>query len=138
MPVTHFCLFSPLLHPSLAPPSCSPLVSPSVRLCQRFKRFSSLCRNSLSVSFLYLFILGKLECGRHTLMEEYESCLTVLYKPRITSHKSSPHNRRNPLSPTPDLLCFLFLIFHPFPSTFHKASVILFTYLMYLFKKKWS
>ena len=107
---SHFSLFFPLLRPSLPSASrspCSPPVSPSVRLCQRSKRFSSLCRNSPSLSSLYLFILGKLKCSKHTPMEKNESCLTVLYKPPITSHHSSPHNRRNLCSPTRDLLSFL-------------------------------
>lgn len=69
---SYFLLFSVL--PSLtARAPWFPLVSPSVRLCQRSKRFSSLCRNSPLLSPRYLLILG------HALLEEYESCLTALY-----------------------------------------------------------
>lgn len=132
MPVTHFSLFFSLLCPSLPSPfsllplaPCSPLVSLSVRLCQRSVQFSSLCRSSPSLSSLYLFILGKLKCGKHTPMEEDKSCLTMLYKPLITSHHSSPHNRRNPYTPPPVTCCLLFRLFLP---TFHKATVILFTH----------
>lgn len=112
-----FSLFSPprpSLPPSLPPRApCSPLVFPSVRLCQRSKRFSSLCRNSPSLSSRYLFILRKLKCGEHTLMEEYESGLTALYKPQITSHHSKSSHQTQPLIPPP-LTCCLFSLYLDF------------------------
>lgn len=112
---SHISLYF-LLHvlPSFPPRApCSPLVFPSVRLCQRSKRFSSLCQNSPSLSSCYLFILGKLKCGEHTLMEEYESGLTALYKPQITSHHSKSSQQTQPLIPPP-LTCCRFSLYLDF------------------------
>lgn len=97
MPVTYFSLFSPLL--SLA------VYSP-LSVCAKDLSGFHLFVGTLSLSSLYLFILGKLKCSKHTPIEEYESCLTALYKPPITSHHSSPSPQSDPDSPTSALLSF--------------------------------
>lgn len=101
--VTHCSLFPLLLH-SLPFSTVSKIEAVFISLTSRFFP-------------LFILILGRLKCSKHTSIKEYESWSTMLYKPSITSHHSCFCQTR------PHLSCFILYSF--FCSSFTKLSLCL-------------